>query len=121
MNTQYAKIAVATAQKLRENKDLDPEKAWNDECTTAKGCPKGTFLTLCHDGNIKGVEVKMNLKIRENADYTRQMMKYIKEKKGNIESKNELWEIVEHPKKPKTVNGQPDVIFGLLHENLLNF
>jgi hypothetical protein len=62
--TDFGNVAVNVVKSWAEDKSVDPHKVWRKECLKAglsvslaeKGCPKSTFLGLCEEGLIKGID-----------------------------------------------------------------
>lgn len=131
MHTIYGKTAVLSAKELQKNKNADPREVWSKSVkqftdsneSQKKGCPQTTFLYLCSEGHIKDFKTATKLVEGNSANciYVKQMMEYIAKKKGVISKKKELWDSVHPSNKPGSINGQPDVIYALLKENLLNY
>lgn len=126
----YGKAAIIAAKELQINKNANPRDIWkksvakftDKKSSIDKGCPQTTFLYLCNEGHIKGVVKNCEIAISsKNCDYTKQMIENIRKNDGIIETKKELWEIVEHAEKAKFENGQSSIVFALLKNDLLTY
>lgn len=130
MSRIYGEAAIEAFQLLEKDKSLTPIEAWdkavskktNSKHSQIKTCPRTTFLAVCdlgkHNLKIPNTVVKQT----KNYEYTIIMLEYINEKKGDIESKKELWEAVQKKiNKELKNNGQSGVVFSLLKKDYLNW
>jgi hypothetical protein len=62
--TQYTKVAIKVIENIKENPTLRPDEEWEriikldikSVTSQNKPCPKGTFLGLCENGNVMGIQ-----------------------------------------------------------------
>ncbi len=123
---KYGKSAEIATDLLISNKVNNPVKAWefavskvfpHSESSRNKGCPKSTFLGLCEDGYIMGVEQGNYTRSKKNKDYA---IKAVKLLNSNPELKEkELWRLVINGTN-KQQNSQMDIVITLWNNNRIN-
>ncbi len=116
---KYGKSAEIATNLLISNKVNDPIQAWelavakvfpDSKSSRAKGCPRSTFLGLCEDGYIIGVEEGNYTRSKKNKDYALKAVSLL-----NINPELDakaLWKLVIDDSDKKH-NSQMDVVITL--------
>ena len=127
----YSSSAIEAARFAIENK-LTPLEAWeravakefpNSINNQLKGCPKNTFLGLCEEGYIKGVEPGTYTSSVLNKQYGIIAVRILLLDKDRTFSNIDLWkEVLIHldGNLKKQHNSQMNVVLALWNEGLLN-
>ncbi len=122
---QYGKVAIEAVKLLNENQSFyeNPKLAWQEARkamkASDKGCPFGTFMALCQNGNVKNLRKRdYGARPRENKNYALKAVELLKEGKS-YESKEQLWSAVIQYFPTVKENCQSDVLFALWHHNYL--
>lgn len=123
---KYGKSAELAANLLISNKISNPIEAWeyavaevfpDSESSRAKGCPRSTFLGLCEDGYIIGVEEGSYTRSEKNKSYALKAVSLL-----NINPElnaKSLWRLVIDGA-DKQHNSQMDVVMTLWNAKLIN-
>ncbi|MCD6168304.1 MAG: hypothetical protein J7J33_03240 [Caldisericia bacterium] len=128
----FGKIALEVIELFDSGEAKDITEAWDKvvekegSSTAQKGCPKGAFLGLCEEGMVKGIPPGSYTASEKNKQYAIKavdLLRRIESEKGipakqvvNQISKGKFWEKIAPDKKE---NGQLDVVFTLVKENLI--
>ena len=127
----YAASAILAAKFASKNK-ISPAVAWENavkhEFPTSlnnqqKGCPKSTFLGLCEEGLIKGVNGGVYTRSDLNKQYGVVALRILASAKSRSFKPIELWEAVLQKlnvDQDKRHNHQMNVVLALWLEGLLN-
>lgn len=126
---KYAKVAIEVAEELKnmkkeEQKKIDLGDLWKEKCkenefkqaSIKKGCPRLTFIGLCENNLIKGIEIKNSDKESLNKNYAVEAVKVLKNNKKNYTPK-ELWKEIGN--KDKKHNSQMDIILALWEKGMI--
>jgi hypothetical protein len=118
----YAKIAIKAVEICQEYPSKDPRTAWVEACfinhKRDKGCPRGTFLSLCSLGYIKGIAAgDYSSGVRENFVYAKKIAETLDFKKTNFINYSLIWSEFQFG---KPHNGHIDVFHGLYEKDMLN-
>lgn len=122
---KYGKAAVIATDLLSKHKVDAPVKAWelavdqvfpDSESSRRKGCPKSTFLGLCEDGYISGVERGEYTRSEKNKYYAIKAISLLNS--NPMLSEKELWELVIDESEKKH-NAQMDVVKTLWDNKLI--
>lgn len=123
---RYGEAALKAVQYFKILKN--PKEAWNEavkelfesKSSRDKGCPRGTFLALCHNGLIKGIPSGPYANsIKENKVYALKAIEVLKktnQQPSYVSAKN-LWGQVQDI--GKNYNSQMDVVLALWNEGLI--
>jgi len=108
------------------------EEAWNDaikektdkKSNITKGCPRKTFIGLCEEGYLKGVQKISNKNYGANKNYAIEALKHLKKNPHEKNSPKILWKklvnnIDSDTKVRKCYNQQMHVVLALWNENLI--
>lgn len=124
---KYGDAALRAVEYYKIKKN--PKQAWieavkelfKSKSSRDKGCPRGTFLALCHNGLIKGIpQGPYANNIKENKVYALRavdLLKETNEQPSTLSSRN-LWDQVEEF--GKNHNSQMDVVLSLWNAGLIN-
>ena len=119
---KYGKSALCAVKSIMEKRASSPVEAWgfavknyfpNSVSGQEKGCPKGAFLGLCENGNVKGVPKGNYTKSRLNKGYALQALPLLIQNPNQTEK--ELWEQISS----KNYNHQMSVVLALFNEGFL--
>ncbi len=121
---QYGEAAINAAHRLIGDNAPEPLQAWNQaiqEMGKPKltRCGKGAFLGLCYAGYIANCEHRPN-NINVNGQYAIDAIDWIHNNNENFLQLRQInvWRGIGN--EGKAINGQMDVVFSLLRENLIN-
>lgn len=124
MNT-YAQIAINVVnQALKAN--IDPVDSWDKYSNLAfgtgtaaasKSCPKTTFLGLCEEGYIKGINPGHYTRSILNKEYGLRAVDFIKEDNKLVDKPEELWQKITNGYKKH--NGQMAVVCELYKHGMI--
>jgi hypothetical protein len=120
----YEKIAINALEKIF--KGQEPEQAWENASIEIfgkgtsgqkKSCPRNSFLGLCEDGFILGVEKGNYLKKAnsKNKAYAIKSIHLIKNDSSLLNQKSLLWGKITNI----TYNQQLDVVFSLINNGYI--
>lgn len=124
----YGEAAVYATHICKQLK-ISPMEAWSlavqkhiqTRSGQMKGCPKGAFLGLCSQGQVRGILPGKYTRSVDNRGYAITAVKILKNQpKGPIISAGELWDqvMVAH-EKSITSNSQMDVVLALWQAGLI--
>lgn len=123
---RYGEAAVWAARMIAED-HLRPEVAWERACgklnptsidAATKGCPRTTFLTLCEEGFVRGVQRGHFSDGRENAEHALALARLLVEDSDLADSSTgRLWKMAGGGGKKE--NGQVEVAVALSRAGLL--
>lgn len=124
---RYGETALKAVQYYKIKKN--PKEAWNDavkevfesKSSREKGCPRGTFLALCHNGLVKEIPPGPYAnQIKENKEYALNAVSILRKNKEHPSklSPNDLWNLVQNS--DKAYNSQMDVVLSLWNQGLIN-
>ena len=128
----YGVVSLKAADLIRNGQVNDPADAWEIEASKQfgkgsssqeKSCPKDSFLGLCEDGLIKGVNKGDYTQSVKNKLYAITAIKLLKAKPSlaNLGERG-LWKkVLKHLNKPvdKAYNNQMDVVLTLSNNHLI--
>jgi hypothetical protein len=112
------------------NKAITPRGAWDlatieyfgaGTSSQYKGCPRSTFIGLCENGLIAGIEQVNNIsntKTSKNKEYAIRAVDLLKKDSMLAEDKKKLWNLVLYGEDMKH-NSQMDVVLSLWNNNLI--
>jgi len=128
----FGEIALEAIELFDSGEAKDITEVWDKvvekkgSSTAQKGCPKDAFLGLCEEGMVKGIPPGSYTASEKNKQYAIKavdLLRRIESEKGipakqvvNQISKGKFWEKIAPDKKE---NGQLDVVFTLVKENLI--
>lgn len=123
---KYGKAAIRAVDNYKISKN--PKQAWKEavneffesKSSKDKGCPRGTFLALCHNGLIKGIPPGPYANsIKENKEYALKAVEILKNRnqKPSQFSSKDLWNKVQEI--DKNYNSQMDVVLELWNNDLI--
>ena len=126
MNNKFRNVATDAVNIYCSQKSKDFKTAWVDACTKYAasknlGCPWATFITLCTNGFITGIEkgdYQEYKRLGANKEHTLFIMKVLDLEEINRSYSKTIWDNLRMP--VKTHNGQIDVIAGLYINQKLN-
>lgn len=126
---KYAKVAIEVAEELQnlrkeEQEEINLGDLWKEKCkknefkeaSIKKGCPRLTFIGLCENNLIKGIEIKNSNKESLNKNYAVEAVKILKNNNRHYTSK-ELWEEIGN--KDKKHNRQMDIVLALWEKEVI--
>ena len=95
---EFGNTALEAYSNIIQNK-MDYLNAWNNaivnytkrQSTIDKGCPKHTFLDLCHAGFLVGIDSEKLIPIGENGRYAIEAIGILKANNGNPQNPMQLW------------------------------
>jgi hypothetical protein len=130
MDNKYGQVAVKAARMLIKYPGTPPEEAWSkatkeiffdSSSSQTKSCPKATFLGLCEEGYVQGVQKGKYTKSTKNKNYVLRIVEFIKVHPMNEYDKEELWSYATRVEtSPLKQNQQIEVVLALKDANLLN-
>ncbi len=126
---KYGQAALKAIRLIEKKEVTTPTEAWEFATTelfgrgTAsqkKGCPRCTFLGLCEEGLVRGIEQKHDSNKHEskNKDYGIKAVQLLKHNSDLASNKNELWKRVLEGEE-KSHNAQMDVVLSLWNNHLI--
>ncbi len=125
--SKYRKVAIRTVELCTRGLAKSPQEAWEQSSSELfgrgtssqkKGCPKDTFLGLCEEGLIKGVQRGHYTRSKKNKKYALDAVAALKQSPSLAANPTNLWYKVmkgEH----KVHNHQMDVIISLWDQGLI--
>lgn len=128
--TKYAQVAIDAVKRCLQNKKLSPDNAWEHATTSIwkqgsasqkKGCPRNTFLGLCEEGKITGIDAghyRKSSKDSKNKKYALSALNILKQDPSLANDKQLLWQRVLNGE-IKRHNEQMDVVIALWNAGLL--
>jgi len=123
---KYGLVALNAVNKLNNIKKMDPCNAWDEAAefvfptqlsSRKKGCPRSTFLGLCEEGKVKGVQPGNYTSSKANKSYANDAAGLL-QNSPELTTK-ELWCRVISDVEPKAHNSQMNVVIALFHEGHL--
>jgi hypothetical protein len=123
---KYGETAILAAREAA--KTQNPVDAWksaaiatfpNSPASREKGCPKSTFLGLCENGLIVGVESGSFTRSPKNKLYALKAVQFLRQDSGLVNNSKKLWKIAIDGAN-KVENSQMDVVISLWLEQLIN-
>lgn len=125
----FGRSAIIATNLINEKK-LNPVDAWEkavvkmfpgSKSNQQKGCPKNTFLGLCENGYVKGVNEGKYTRSKLNKRYGITALNILQLNKTNVFSKSQLWKKVLENEgvTNKYHNSQMDVVLALWNEQLI--
>ena len=124
MSNEYGLTAVAAARLAIAG--IPPRDAWKKAITeyyqpgsssAEKSCPMDTFLGLCEEGIIIGVEKGDYTNSKKNKQYGLEALSNIKTNPALADNIVKLWKSI--PDAPPSRNGQMNVVISLWKESLI--
>ena len=126
MTLKYGECAIRSVH-LITHKGYSPTDAWEEITINAfgrgsssqkKGCPRGAFLGLCSNGDIKGVPGDNYTKSILNKEYAVRAARFLRSDPKLASNPGLLWQRVIGTKN-KQHNNQLDVVLALWNNKLL--
>ena len=120
MKNKYGDTALAAVKLIKNRNPSDPRMAWekaiigyyeSGSSSAKKGCPRDTFLGLCMEGKIKGIPKGNYTRSKKNKKYGLDAISILEKEPILINNIHELWDMI--PDRPKTHNGQMNVVVSL--------
>jgi len=127
----FSNSAIVAVKFVIEQK-FHPIEAWNkavaiefpnSKSNQLKGCPKNTFLGLCEDGYVKGIDPGKYTRSDLNKGYGITALRILRKKKDIEFTRALLWkEVLKEEDKNigKQHNSQMNVVLALWNEGLIN-
>ena len=123
---KYPEIALCAVDQLQRNAGIEPPDAWDkaasifypeNESAKTKSCPKSSFLGLCEEGFVRGVEAGSYTKSKKNKKDALKGLKLLRKNRSlSKRSGRELWKQIAPQ---KTYNQQMDVVLALFKKDYL--
>ncbi len=122
---KYGDTAIRAAREAA--KTQNPVDAWksaaivtfpNSPASREKGCPKSTFLGLCENGLIVGVESGNFTRSPKNKFYALKAVHLLRQDSGLVKDPKELWSRAVDGAN-KVENSQMDVVISLWLEKFI--
>ena len=123
---KYATTAIRAVKLVREE-NIDPNNAWKyaaleifkeSKSAREKGCPRGTFLGLCEEGKVDGINPGNYTKSVKNKSYALKALELIIQNPELSENPKLLWDLVVNENKKS--NSQMEIVCELYKHKLLN-
>jgi len=124
---KYGQTAILAMNYIIEGYAKTPNVAWDEaskeifgEGTSSqtKGCPRNTFLGLCENGKIKGVNAGSYTSSKKNKDYALKACEFLKNNPSLSKEPKLLWAKIMQGQKIK-YNQQMDVVCALWDMGLI--
>ena len=124
---KYRVVALKAVQLCTVQSRLSPKKAWEtaaNNCfgegtpAAVKGCPTNSFLGLCEEGLIKGIEPGSYTRSKKNKLYALKAVKILGKSPFLASEPKQLWHQVLRGES-KTHNSQMDVVVSLWEAGLI--
>jgi hypothetical protein len=122
---KYGETAILAAREAV--KTQNPVEAWKlavmqvfptSPASQEKGCPKSTFLGLCENGLIAGVESGNFTRSPKNKVYALKAVQFLRQDSGLVSDPKKLWKLAIDGAN-KVENSQMDVVISLWLEQII--
>lgn len=124
---KYGRAAINAVKLLHNQTFENPIDAWEavsnqifgkGTSSQLKGCPRNTFLGLCEDGLVRGVQTGKYTNSKKNKQYAITAIQILRKQPQLANDPSMLWKIVMQGT-PKTSNQQMSVVTALWNNNLI--
>lgn len=124
---KYGQAAIESVKLVHAQQASNPTEAWDvatsqifgkGTSSQEKSCPRNTFLGLCDDGLIKGVQPGKYTNSKKNKQYAIDAVKILREQPDLVSDPSGLWKIVMQGDE-KVSNHQMDVVTALWANSLI--
>jgi hypothetical protein len=125
---KYGEAAIVATQLIISNRENNPIDAWKiamakiypeSESSRKKGCPRNTFLGICEEGFINGIQAGNYTRSRKNKNYAIKALSILSTSNNSTLDAQKLWELVIEGQ-PKRHNSQMDIVLTLWSNRLIN-
>ncbi|WP_291637657.1 hypothetical protein [Clostridium sp.] len=123
--SKFGECALKSLKLILEDNSLTPREAWQivsielfGEGTSSqrKVCPKSTFLGLCEEGLVKGIEKGKYTASKKNKYYGLTAVGILEKNMHKIFEAEELWSLVTDNKEH---DGQMDIVLELWENGMI--
>ena len=124
---KYGTAAIQAVKLYKQGLAESPRDAWDSATakifgrgtsSQRKGCPRDTFLGLCEQGLVEGIEPGNYTRSQKNKKYATDAITILKQRPSLSDSPTALWSIVLEGE-PKKHNSQMDVVTSLWNSGLI--
>lgn len=121
---KYGETALLAVKLIESKQASTPREAWKKASTEIfssgtskdKDCPRSTFLGLCEEGCVRGIEPGKYTKSLDNKAYALQAAELLVKDPSLSQSPSTLWKAINIQ---KSHNSQMDVVITLWNNDLI--